>query len=71
MYPYARAQEQTVSKKTDADRELEDNVEVAEAPLSDEVKCDNHPARKARTFTGNGAYSLNLCTECTPPWFEG
>ena len=35
-----------------------------------EVKCDNHPDRAARTFTANNAIKVNLCEECTPPWFK-
>lgn len=64
-------------KKTETERLLEAseketqaNVETAAEDRSDEVKCDNHPRRKARTFTGGGAYSVNLCDECTPPWFK-
>jgi hypothetical protein len=45
------------------------NAEVATGDKSDDVKCDNHPGRKARVFTGGGSYSLRLCDECTPPWF--
>lgn len=36
----------------------------------DSVKCDNHPQRKARTFTGGGAFKIHLCDECTPSWFK-
>lgn len=53
--------------KDPALKEAQSNQAVAEEPK--EVKCDNHPSRKARNFTGNGAYSINLCDECTPPWF--
>lgn len=56
--------------KTPAEKELADNAETAEEPKDDDVKCDNHPGRKARTFTGNGAYEVHLCDECTPPWFK-
>lgn len=55
--------------KDAAVKETEKNVAVSEEPRSDEVKCDNHPGRKARNFHG-GAYSINLCEECTPPWFK-
>lgn len=37
---------------------------------SDGVKCDNHPDRDAKTFTQDGAIEVNLCEECTPPWFK-
>lgn len=59
-----------MAAKTPVEKEVADNVAVAEEDRSDDVKCDNHPGRKARTFTGNGAYEINLCPECTPPWFE-
>lgn len=65
-----------MSKKTETERVLEasekeqqDNLATAEEDRSDEIKCDNHPRRKARNFTGGGAYSVNLCDECTPAWF--
>lgn len=32
------------------------------------VYCDNHPDRKAQTFTGGGAYEIHLCEECKPEW---
>jgi hypothetical protein len=51
-------------------KEVAKNVEVSEEPKDDGVKCDNHPGRKARTYTGNGAYEVNLCDECAPPWFK-
>lgn len=35
-----------------------------------EVKCDNHLDREGKTFTGDGAYEIHLCEECTPPWFK-
>jgi hypothetical protein len=50
-------------------KESEANAKVAAEDKSDEVKCDNHPHRKARNFTGGGSYSINLCDECTPTWF--
>ena len=56
--------------KNPVEKEVAANVAVAEEPREDEVKCDNHPQRKARTFTGNGAYAINLCEECTPVWFK-
>jgi hypothetical protein len=65
--------EHTVSQSQSKDpgkTEVRKNVEVAEAEKSDDVTCDNHPGRKARNFTGGGAYSINLCDECTPPWFK-
>lgn len=34
------------------------------------VKCDNHPDRDAKTYTGGNFYRVNLCPECTPPWFK-
>lgn len=36
----------------------------------DSVKCDNHPDRDGHNFTGDGAFSINLCEECTPSWFK-
>lgn len=51
-------------------KESEANAEVAAEERSDELKCDNHPYRKARNFTGGGSYNLNLCDECTPSWFK-
>jgi hypothetical protein len=63
-------QEYTVPKTAEAAKEVQDNLEVADQPREDDVKCDNHPQRKARNFTGNGAYSVNLCDECTPSWFK-
>ena len=55
----------------DAKKGAEDNAEVSEEPRSDDAKCDNHPHRKARTFTANGAIApIHLCDECTPPWFQ-
>lgn len=56
--------------KTPVEKEVADNAAVAEEPRDDDVKCDNHPQRKARTFTGNGAYEVHFCDECTPPWFQ-
>lgn len=50
--------------------EADKNAAVAGEPRSDEVKCDNHPDRDARTFTGGGSYLVNLCEECTPSWFQ-
>lgn len=35
-----------------------------------DTKCDNHPDRKAKTFTGGGAFEIHLCDECTPAWFK-
>jgi hypothetical protein len=55
--------------KTDVEKEAEANAKVAAEDRSDDIKCDNHPHRKARNFTGGGSYSINLCDECTPPWF--
>lgn len=48
--------------------DLIENVETSEEPKS--VKCDNHPGRKGRNYTGANSYSINLCDECTPPWFQ-
>lgn len=45
-------------------------AETAAGEKSDDVTCDNHPGRKARNFNGGGGFSVNLCDECTPPWFE-
>lgn len=59
-----------MAAKTPVEKEVADNVAVAEEDRSDDVKCDNHPHRKARTFTGGGSYSVNLCDECTPAWFK-
>lgn len=56
--------------KDPAVKEAEANAKVAEEDRSDDVKCDNHPHRKARTFTGGNAYVVNLCDECTPEWFK-
>jgi hypothetical protein len=56
--------------KDPAEVEAKANAEVAAEDRSDDVKCDNHPQRKARTFTGGGTYSVNLCDECTPSWFK-
>jgi hypothetical protein len=56
--------------KDPVEAEAKANAEVAAEDRSDDVKCDNHPGRKARTFTGGGAYSVNLCPECTPSWFK-
>lgn len=56
--------------KTEVAKEAAANAAVAEEPRSDDVKCDNHPQRKARTFNGDNAYVLHLCDECTPPWFK-
>lgn len=55
--------------KDPAEKEVQANLETSEEPRSDELKCDNHPYRKARNFTGGGSYSINLCDDCTPPWF--
>ncbi len=57
--------------KTDTPKDVADNVETAAEPRSDDLKCDNHPQRKARNFTGGNAYSINLCDECTPAHFTG
>lgn len=61
-----------MAAKSPVEKEQEKNVAVAEEPKDDEVKCDNHPRRKARTFTGNNAYKINLCDECldATPWFK-
>jgi hypothetical protein len=47
--------------------ERDANADVAEGDK--DAKCDNHPQRKARHYTGGGSYSVNLCDECAPPWF--
>jgi hypothetical protein len=36
----------------------------------EDVKCDNHPQRKGKTFTGGGSYKIHLCDECTPKHFN-
>lgn len=59
-----------MAAKDPVKKEVDANVKVADEPREDDVKCDNHPGRKARTFTGNGAYEIHLCDECTPPWFK-
>lgn len=59
-----------MAAKDPAVKEVEANAAVATEPRSDDIKCDNHPGRKARNFTGNNSYSLNLCDECTPAWFK-
>jgi hypothetical protein len=56
-----------VAAKGTAEKELEVRAEEAEAEK--DSYCDNHPQRKARTFTGGGAYEIHLCDECTPPHF--
>ena len=57
--------------KSAEQKQIEDNLEVSEQDKSDEVKCDNHPRRKARTFTANGAIApVHWCDECTPPWYK-
>jgi hypothetical protein len=56
--------------KDPAVKEAEANAEVASEDRSSDTKCDNHPGRKGRNFTGGGSYSINLCDECTPPWFK-
>jgi hypothetical protein len=56
--------------KDPVEKEIQDNLETAEEDKSGETKCDNHPQRKGRNFTGGNAYSINLCDECTPPWFK-
>lgn len=58
-----------MTKKTEVEKEIQDNLETSEGEKSAETKCDNHPQRHGRNYTGNGAYSINLCEECTPPWF--
>ena len=58
-----------MAKPKDNDEVLEALQEESEEDKS-EVKCDNHPHRKARTFTGGGAFEIHLCDECTPPWFK-
>lgn len=62
--------EKTVAKTTEVPTDVADNVETSEEPRSDDLKCDNHPYRKARNFTGGNVYSVNLCDVCTPPWFK-
>ena len=42
----------------------------AESDGDKDTRCDNHPQRKARTYTGGGAFEIRLCEECTPPWFK-
>jgi hypothetical protein len=69
----ARAhKEQTVATKTPQQREAEANAEAAEKDKSADTKCDNHPGRKGRNFTGGGSYSINLCDEClgATPWLS-
>ena len=51
-------------------KEAEANADAAAQDKSAETKCDNHPQRQGRNFTGGGSYSINLCDECTPPWFR-
>lgn len=70
--PTRTRKEQTVPK-TAADpveAEIAANAEVADQDKSSETKCDNHPGRKGRNFTGGGSYSINLCDDCTPSWFQ-
>lgn len=50
--------------------ERESNLETSEEDKSAETKCDNHPQRYGRNYTSGGAISVNLCDECTPPWFK-
>lgn len=54
-------------------KEAEANAAVAAEDKSAETKCDNHPRRKGRNFTGGGSYSINLCDECldATPWLKG
>lgn len=70
--PTQTRKEQTVTKpvKDPAVTEAEANAEVAAEDKSAETKCDNHPGRQGRNFTGGGSYSINLCDECTPKWFK-
>lgn len=53
--------------------EAEANAKAAEEDKSAETKCDNHPGRQGRNFTGGGSYSINLCDECldATPWLKG
>lgn len=59
-----------MAKKDPVEKEIQENLETSDEPRSDDLKCDNHPYRKARNFTGGNAYSVNLCDECTPAWFK-
>lgn len=65
--------EWTVSQNQskDPDKYVEKKVtQAASEEKSDDVKCDNHPDRKARVFDGGGGFRVNFCDECTPPWFK-
>ena len=53
--------------KDPVEKEIE--VRATEAEADKNAKCDNHSGRRARTFTGGGAYEIHLCDECTPEWF--
>ncbi len=54
--------------KDSVEKELE--IRAQEAEGEKDSKCDNHPGRKARTFTGGGVYDIHLCDECTPAHFS-
>lgn len=47
-------------QKVAADKSVEEVV----------IKCDNHPDRVGKTFTGGGAYEIHLCEYCTPTWLK-
>lgn len=51
-------------------RRTEEESTPQESGKDDSVRCDNHPDREGRTFTGGGVYEIHLCDECTPSWFK-
>lgn len=52
-------------KKTDIPNDGKDVLPKDPPP----VKCDNHPDRDGILYTGDGAFEVRLCPECTPAWF--
>ena len=58
-------------KKTDDEGYATFDVSAPVEPDPEpEVKCDNHPDVAGTTYTGGGAFRVNLCEACTPPWFK-
>lgn len=60
-----------MAKQTPSPSEVFDKTEadVVVADTDESPKCENHPQRKAITYT-NGGVTQSLCDECTPAWYR-